>query len=42
MTYDPPSQAAWMAAPAADGYPASLVSPKVTSFQGYGLGSYCY
>jgi hypothetical protein len=42
MPYDPPSQAAWMQNPTTDGYPAFEVSPKVTSFSGYGLGSYCF
>jgi hypothetical protein len=42
MPYDPPSQAAWMSSPTTDGYPAFLVSPKVTSFQGYGMGSYSF
>jgi hypothetical protein len=42
MPYDPPDQASWMAGPATDGYPAFRVSPKVTSFQGYGLASYCF
>ena len=41
MPYDPPSQAAWMSG-SADGYPAFVISPKVTSFSGYGLGSYCF
>src|SRR5690242_17859110 len=40
LPYDPPSQAAWMASPTQDGYPAFLVSPNVTSFKGYGMGSY--
>ncbi|HEX3426588.1 MAG TPA: glycosyl hydrolase family 28-related protein [Acidimicrobiales bacterium] len=40
MPYDPPSQAAWMAAPGVDGYPALEVTPGVTRFQGYGMGSY--
>jgi hypothetical protein len=40
LPYDPPSQAAWMASPTQNGYPAFLVSPNVTSFQGYGMGSY--
>jgi hypothetical protein len=40
LPYDPPSQAAWMASPTQDGYPAFLVSPNVKSFQGYGMGSY--
>jgi len=42
MPYDPPSQAAWMASPSQDGYPAFLVTPNVTTFQGYGLGSYSF
>jgi hypothetical protein len=42
MPYDPPSQAAWMATPTQDGYPAFLVTPQVTSFQGYGMASYCF
>jgi hypothetical protein len=42
MPYDPPSQAAWMSTPTTDGYAAFLVSPKVTSFQGYGMGSYSF
>lgn len=29
-----------MASPSQDGYPAFLVSPHVTSFQSYGMGSY--
>jgi len=42
MPYDPPSQAAWMASPTEDGYPAFLVSPNVKTFQGYGMGSYSF
>ncbi len=42
MPYDPPSQSAWMASPTEDGYPAFVVSRNVTTFQGYGLGSYCF
>jgi hypothetical protein len=42
MPYDPPSQAAWMASPTADGYAAFLVSPRVRTFQGYGMGSYSF
>jgi hypothetical protein len=42
MPYDPPSQAAWMSSPTTQGYPAFLVSPNVTSFQGYGMGSYSF
>jgi hypothetical protein len=40
LPYDPPSQAAWMATPTQNGYPAFLVTPNVTSFHGYGLASY--
>jgi hypothetical protein len=42
MPYDVPSQAAWMSSPTQNGYPAFFVSPKVTSFQGYGMGSYSF
>ncbi len=42
MPYDPPSQSAWMSSPTTDGYAAFLVSPWVTSFQGYGMGSYSF
>jgi hypothetical protein len=42
MPYDPPSQAAWMASPTIDGYPAFAVSPHVKTFQGYGMGSYSF
>jgi hypothetical protein len=42
MPYDPPSQSAWMSSPTTDGYAAFLVSPGVTSFQGYGMGSYSF
>ena len=31
-----------MSSPATDGYPAFLISPRVTSFTGHGLGSYCF
>ncbi len=40
MPYDPPSQAAWMEAPGVDGWAAFKVGNRVTSFQGYGMGSY--
>jgi hypothetical protein len=40
LPYDPPSQAAWMASPTQDGYPAFLVTGNVKSFHGYGMGSY--
>ena len=42
MPYDPPSQAAWMASPTFDGYPAFAVAPWVKTFQGYGMGSYSF
>lgn len=42
MPYDPPNQASWMADSATDGYPALTVSPGVTEFSGWGLGSYCF
>ncbi|MBV8946570.1 MAG: coagulation factor 5/8 type domain-containing protein, partial [Solirubrobacterales bacterium] len=42
MPYDPPSQSAWMSSPATDGYAAFLVTPRVRSFQGYGMGSYSF
>jgi hypothetical protein len=40
--YDPPSQSAWMASPTQDGYPAVLVTPSATGFQGWGMGSYSF
>lgn len=40
LPYDPPSQSAWMATPAQDGYPAFVVRDNVTSFHGYAMGSY--
>jgi hypothetical protein len=42
MPYDPPSQAAWMADPSTDGYPAFLITDRAAGFQGYGMGSYSY
>ncbi len=42
MPYDPPSQAAWMEAPGVDGYAAFKVTDNVTSFHGYGMGSYSF
>ncbi len=42
MPYDPPSQAAWMEAPGVDGWAAFKVTNTVTSFRGYGLGSYSF
>jgi len=42
MPYDVPSQAAWMEAPGVDGYAAFKVADGVTSFTGYGMGSYSF
>lgn len=42
MPYDVPSQAAWMAAPGVNGYAAFKVTDAVTSFSGYGFGSYSF
>jgi hypothetical protein len=42
MPYDPPSQAAWMEAPGVDGWAAFKVGDAVTSFNGYGMGSYSF
>jgi hypothetical protein len=42
MPYDPPSQAAWMEAPGVDGWAAFKVANTVTSFRGYGMGSYSF
>ena len=42
MPYDVPNQAAWMEAPGVDGYAALKVAGDVTSFSGYGMGSYSF
>jgi hypothetical protein len=42
MPYDPPSQAAWMQAPGVNGWAALKVADTVTSFSGYGMGSYSF
>src|SRR5712691_4221703 len=42
MPYDVPSQAAWMEAPGVDGWAAFKVGDSVTSFHGYGMGSYSF
>ena len=42
MPYDPPSQSAWMEAPGVDGWAAFKVASQVTSFSGYGMGSYSF
>jgi len=41
MPYDPPNQAAWMNG-TANGYPAIKVNNAVTTFEAWGLGSYCF
>jgi uncharacterized protein involved in high-affinity Fe2+ transport len=38
--YDVPDQAAWMSSSTQDGYPAFYIPNSVTTFQGYGMGSY--
>jgi hypothetical protein len=40
MPYDPPNQAAWMAAPGHNGYPSYKVADTVTSHTAAGLGVY--
>jgi len=40
--YDVPSQASWMSSATQNGYPAFYIPSGVTSFQGYGMGSYSY
>jgi hypothetical protein len=42
MPYDPPNQAAWMEAPGVDGWAAFKIGDAVTSFHGYGMGSYSF
>jgi hypothetical protein len=42
MPYDPPSQAAWMEAPGVNGWAAFKLDSTVTSFSGYGMGSYSF
>jgi hypothetical protein len=42
MPYDPPGQAVWMEAPGVDGWAAFKVANNVTSFSGYGMGSYSF
>ncbi len=41
MPYDVPDQASWMS-PAGNGYAVIKVANSVTSFEAWGLGSYCY
>ena len=42
MPYDPPAQEAWMEAPGVDGWAAFKIASTVTSFSGYGMGSYSF
>ena len=42
LAYDPPSQAAWMQAPGVKGWSALKVANSVTTFNGYGMGSYSF
>jgi hypothetical protein len=42
MPYDPPSQAAWMESASVDGWAAFKIADGVTSFSGYGMGSYSF
>jgi hypothetical protein len=42
MPYDPPTQEAWMEAPGVDGWAAFKIADTVTSFSGYGMGSYSF
>jgi Ricin-type beta-trefoil lectin domain len=41
MPYDPPNQSSWMDG-SSDGYPSINIASSVSTFQGYGLGIYCY
>jgi len=40
LPYDPPSQDVWNQSPDHLGYPAFVVAPNVTTFNGFGMGSY--
>jgi hypothetical protein len=42
MPYDVPSQAAWMESAGVDGFAAFKVADGVSSFHGYGMGSYSF
>jgi hypothetical protein len=42
MPYDPPSQAAWIEAPGVNGWAAFKVADSVSSFSGFGMGSYSF
>jgi hypothetical protein len=40
--YEVPSQSVWMSSATQDGYPSLYLPDSVTSFTGYGMGSYSY
>jgi hypothetical protein len=40
LPYDVPQQSAWMETPTQNGFPSFLVTPNVTTFNGYGMGGY--
>jgi hypothetical protein len=42
MPYDPPNQAAWTQPDGTLGYAAIKVGGSVETFEGWGLGSYCF
>jgi hypothetical protein len=42
LPYDPPSQAAWMAAPDVLGWAALKLTDRVKRFRGHGMGSYSF
>lgn len=42
LAYDVPNQAAWMSSPGVKGWAALKVGKYVTSFNGYGMGSYSF
>ena len=42
LPYDVPNQAAWMSGPSIKGYAAFKLTNNVTSFHGYGMGSYSF
>jgi len=42
MPYDPPNQAAWVEAPGVPGWAAFKVGDDVSSFSGWGMGSYSF
>ncbi len=42
MPYDVPDQQSWTSAPSTLGYAALKVAPSVTTFAGYGMGSYSF